>query len=215
MQEYESVNYKGYEIKIYHDEDPMDPREWDNLGTMMCAHREYNLGDEFVSGDEIREFIEENTDIILLPLYLYDHGGITMSTGRFSCPWDSGQVGIIYITKEKARKEYDWKYLTKERIQKIVRYLENEVETYDDYLTGNVFGYQIWKDGEEEDGSCWGFFGHDHEESNLLGYAQDEIDHLIEKEQERIKAGRKRHADYLKGIIRKRIPFIYRKPLIV
>jgi len=37
---------------------------------------------------------------VILPLYLYDHGGITMSTGAFSCPWDSGQVGWIYAPKK-------------------------------------------------------------------------------------------------------------------
>ena len=37
-----------------------------------------------------------------LPLYLYDHGGITMSTNPFSCPWDDGgQVGWIYASKQK------------------------------------------------------------------------------------------------------------------
>ena len=39
-------------------------------------------------------------------LYLYDHSGITMSTGSFCDSWDSGQVGFIYVTKEDIEKEY-------------------------------------------------------------------------------------------------------------
>lgn len=39
--------------------------------------------------------------VAMLPLFLYDHSGITMSTGPFHCPWDSGQVGFIYMTYEK------------------------------------------------------------------------------------------------------------------
>lgn len=38
-------DYKGYTIKIYHDEDAESPRDWDNLGEMVCFHRRYNLGD--------------------------------------------------------------------------------------------------------------------------------------------------------------------------
>jgi len=36
----------SYKIEIEPDLDPMDPREWDNLATMVCWHRRYNLGDE-------------------------------------------------------------------------------------------------------------------------------------------------------------------------
>ena len=97
---------------------------------------------------------------ILLPLYLYDHSGITMRCLPFSCQWDSGQVGWIYITHTKIRKEYGWKKLTKERIEKVTQYLINEVESYDDYLTGSVYGY-VCEDSEHvvDDESCWGFLG--------------------------------------------------------
>lgn len=44
---------------------------------------------------------------VVLPLYLYDHGGITMNTGGFSDPWDSGQVGFIFVSKEKIKKRGD------------------------------------------------------------------------------------------------------------
>ena len=33
-------------IKLVHDHDAESPREWDNLGSMVCAHRRYRLGDE-------------------------------------------------------------------------------------------------------------------------------------------------------------------------
>jgi len=52
---------------------------------------------------------------IILPLYLYDHSGITMNTTGFSCGWDSGQVGYIVMSYEKIRKEYNWKNITKKR----------------------------------------------------------------------------------------------------
>lgn len=94
--------------------------------------------------------------LILLPLYLYDHGGITMSTGSFGCCWDSGQVGWIYATADMIRKEYG--DAGKENYERARALLESEVQTYDLYLTGQCYGYRCLE-GEEEVDSCWGFLG--------------------------------------------------------
>lgn len=193
----EVLDIDGFKVKIYYDSDPQSPREWDNLGTMVCWHRRYNLGDEQPTEgviDWMREVVcnltgEDHDDpnevfnnlVIALPLYLYDHSGITMSTGPFSCPWDSGQVGYIYVTNEKAKKEYSWKKLTAARRKKIEDHLRHEAEVYDQFLRGDVYGYQIEdKDGIEID-SCWGFFGSDHEKSGLMEYVQNNIDYNIQR----------------------------------
>jgi hypothetical protein len=153
----------AFRLRIVRDEDPQDPREWDNLGTMVCWHRRYDLGDEQPS-EYPGEYQDELPPHVALPLYLYDHGGITMRTTNFSCGWDSGQVGFIYVTIAKIKAEYGWEVLTAKRRAKIEQYLRNEVETYDHYLTGNVYGFELEKQvaGEwEPDESCWGFFGDD------------------------------------------------------
>lgn len=80
-----------------------------------------------------------------------------MRTGAFSCPWDSGQVGWIYVSKDRAKKEYNWKTLNKKRIQKVKDCLRGEVETYDKYLTNSFVGYVIEDSEENEVESCWGF----------------------------------------------------------
>ena len=157
---------------IEHDQDPESPRDWETLGTMVCAHKRYRLGDvqadrEYPnadSWDEIKAQIEqENGPCIMLPLYLYDHGGMTMSTAGFNCPWDSGMVGIIYCPRERALGEYSSKRLTKTIRERVVRALTSEVEEYDKYLTGDVWGYVI-EDAEtgEHIDSCWGMFGYDY-----------------------------------------------------
>lgn len=43
--------------------------------------------------------------VAILPLYLYDHSGLTMSTNDFGDRWDSGCVGFIYMEKDTAMKE--------------------------------------------------------------------------------------------------------------
>lgn len=200
MEEYSTIDYKGYQIKILYDEDPFEsPREWENLGTMVCFHRRYDLGDKhgFDSPIEFREFAHYN-NLIILPLYLYDHSGITMSTGSFSCPWDSGQVGWIYVEVEQVRKEWGWKRLSKKRREKIEEVLRSEVKTYDDYLTGNIFGYRIERSGEDVD-SCWGYYG-DPKDSGIIGDCESIIDHDI-------KERRNKKAERLKTFIRHHVPF--------
>jgi hypothetical protein len=156
-------------VKIYQDDMAESPREWDNLGTMVCFHRRYNLGDKHtMTVEEAKAFVNRK-DVISLPLYLYDHSGITMNTTGFSCPWDSGQVGFIYVTREKVRKEYGKKAISPKLLARVLGYLKAEVEVYDSYLTGDVYGFKTFdKAGNELDNSCWGFFGHDFKENGLL-----------------------------------------------
>ena len=119
----------------------------------------------------------------MLPLYLYDHSGITISTGPFNCPWDSGQIGYIYVTKEAIKKEFNRKIMSKKLEQKAIDIMRSEVNTYDDYLTGSVYGYVIEPTDENKeincDDSCWGFFGCNHEKSGLMEMAKNAIDCAI------------------------------------
>jgi len=102
---------------------------------------------------------------------------ITISTSPFGCRFDSGQIGWIYITKDKIEKE-GW---TPEQAEK---YLEGEVQVYDDYLTGNVYGYRITDaDGDDKD-SCYGYYGDDGKE-DMIKECKSTIDHLVKKQEER------------------------------
>ena len=152
----EVVEYRGYHIEVSVDPNPESPREEDNLGHMVCWHSRYNLGDKhkFIDPKDAEQYIKD-THALALPLYLYDHSGITMSTGKFSCPWDSGQVGYIYVTLDEVRKEYSCKVVTPTIRRKAYEVLEQEVKTYDQYITGKVYGYNTVETGD----SCWGYFG--------------------------------------------------------
>jgi hypothetical protein len=188
MQGIDSIEYKGYTINIFPDDHPPDPREeFDHLGTMVCFHRRYDLGDQhdFRNPNEFAEFLKEEKPICL-PLYLYDHSGITISTKseRFrACDpqgWDWGMLGYIYATKEDVRKEYGVKHVTRKILEKVTKLLQSEVQEYDHYLTGNVYGYEITK-GERQAGevidSCWGFFGYP--EDDMIAAAKAVIDQII------------------------------------
>jgi hypothetical protein len=153
------TNHKGYEILIEQDDNPINPRmENANLGIMLCKHRRYNLGDDVdANKDEVLNMLAGKIkDVVALPLYLYDHSGITMNTTGFSCPWDSGLVGCIYADYNKIRSWYGVKKVTKNLIEKVKDMFRSEVKAYDNYISGNVYSYTILKDNEEMD-SCGGY----------------------------------------------------------
>lgn len=168
------INIDGIEVGIFRDDDPFpSPRSWDNLGTMVCFHSKYDLGDEheFDSPDEFQEAIEK--DWIIKKIYLYDHSGITISSKPFQSHWDSGQVGWIYVTMDKAKEVFPGIEDEEELVAKTRNALENEIEYYDMYLTGDVYGYMI-KVFDDYVGGCWGFYGDNHETSGLIEHAQEE-----------------------------------------
>ena len=153
--------YKTYKkgnktLEIHTDELPESPRDWDNVGTMVCLHKRYTMGD--VQDMDLDEANKIEKRSLSLPIYMYDHSGQTISTEPFSCRWDSGKLGFIYVTHEEAKKRMGWKSITPKRKEKLLEILKNEVTTYDQYITGEVYGFKIMEEGEEVD-SCWGIFG--------------------------------------------------------
>jgi hypothetical protein len=177
----ETIEHEGLRIKVYPDEDPIDPRkEYDNLGKMICFHKRYRLGDEheydpddYRNWDEMEKALVEGEDAaLILPVYLYDHSGLRMKIGSFQgllpqghAEFDSGQVGFILVSKAKVREEYSVKRVSKQVLAKAYEALKSEVNVYDEYLSGQVYGYVIEEDADGNelppdlhDSRC-GFFG--------------------------------------------------------
>lgn len=145
--EIERFEHAGCTVRIMQEEDPSfgDPRDADNLGTMVCWHPDYVLGDEQIGGSrgavktafetergrtdfESMEQIERylrvaRGAVVVLPLYLLDHSGISMSAGSNtvgrgdtaipgggsdswgnSRGWDTTMCGFIYTTKDRIRE---------------------------------------------------------------------------------------------------------------
>ncbi len=202
----------GYEARyLAHDSNAENPRKWDNLGSMVCWHNKYDLGDdhnwtspesflddigeydtipEYVPDEQHKKFRDKRIDktVVMLPLYLYDHSGLTMRTTPYSCRWDSGQVGFIYLThedikKEMARPKYKKgqinpslspiKRVTKDDIKRARKALVGEVETFDKYLTGDVYTIVMEtydEDKNQVDYDCVsGFYGQEDAEEELRG----------------------------------------------
>lgn len=109
---------------------------------------------------------------VILPLYLYDHSGLAMSTGKFNCPWDSGRVGFIYCDKATVQKEWGGDTEAAERC------LRAEVEVYSDYIGGYCYGYIAEEliDGEwEHVDSCFGFIGRDPNTNGIKDHLDEDF----------------------------------------
>lgn len=203
----EEITYKGYTIKISQDTHPSDPRrDWDNLGTIYGKWGEGNFSDIEVNNNWEDTKDHLNKHYIWLPVYGYEHGGRTVKTTPFGSRWDSGLMGVIAISKDAARKEYG--RLTKNNVEKIERCLLGEVETFDNLLTGNVWGYEVSKDDEDLN-SCWDYFGDwDNKEYGPLTEAKSVVDYYISlKVKERISR--------VKQWIQNKVPLHYRQELIL
>ena len=125
----------GFTVEVVIDEDPENPaKNWDMFGTIVLWDRcRYNFGHETADRDTLLE-ISNDPNNIVLPVYLYDHSGIRISTSPFSCPWDSGQVGVIYCTKKKAVYEFGKKRFTTKVREAAIKYMTSEIESIEEEL---------------------------------------------------------------------------------
>jgi hypothetical protein len=186
---------------VEQDDMACDPRKDPHVGIMVCWHQRYKLGDEqpkyspaewkkmlacsvdeeFNSLDDDSEGYDEKVapilreKVIMLPLFLMDHSGLSISTRDFNDRWDSGQIGWIYVTR---------KSLSSEGIEDPEGSLRGEVEEYDRYLRGDMYGFVLEQitcceccgnmDYEDMD-SCWGFGGDDIESNGMLENISEEL----------------------------------------
>jgi hypothetical protein len=178
-------------LQIFQDTWGESPREWSNLGTMAVFHKRYNFGDDvdfkaddFDNWSEMGEYINKDLDAaVCIPIYMYDHSGITINCDGFACPWDSGQVGYIYASRQKLKDEYGVKRISNVMLERAEKALRREVHLMDQYITGDVYGFQVIKrylntDGEiQEDiiDSCSGFYGDNFKENGMMEYINTDL----------------------------------------
>ena len=155
----------------------------------MCEAR----GEEGAYNEKAQEFVGDIFDkyFISAPLYLYDHSGITISMGPFSCPWDSGCVGFIYVTRKRAEEELglddgdlptgrDFKNYESLDDYVVNHIFANEIKVYDQYLRGDVWYFVIEDAGGDVVDSCAGFFGDDWKTNGLADQISDRCKALID-----------------------------------
>lgn len=117
-------------------------------------------------------------------LEAYIHSGVRLAIryeGNFpDRGWDVSNVGLVFVSK----KEWRLQKKAKEAAASLV----NE---WNDYLSGDVYGFVIENAEGEEQLSCWGFYGRDRSKTggilrgvetlNALIEARNEVDSLTNK----------------------------------
>lgn len=190
---YETIEYRGYTIKIVYDTDSESPRVWDNIGTIYSNCRNYNPDGHDI--DELLDIKELSVDHVWVKVYAYIHGGITIKCTPFGCAWDSGLFGFIVASKEKAMRYCGFKTWGEEEEKKVESILQGEIETLNDYYTGSVYGYVVEKNGEVMD-ACYGFYGDDGLKQ-INADCRDLIDFYIKK-------ARRERIEYLRRKLKKK-----------
>lgn len=159
MERYETVKSKNgkYLLDIRYDYDAETPRAWDNLGTIYgywkgtCGI----IDEEAIGGynsfeEEFENEVGKFEDYIYLNVYGYDHGGRAVSTSSFGCPWDSGQIGYIYVSKKDILAEFGGKRVGKKLREMIEEVLKKEIEDLNRWLQNDVYGYFLYEINEKE-----------------------------------------------------------------
>lgn len=171
----ETLAKDGFTAEILHDEDPMSPKEWDQLGTLVTWHRSYCFDQDgrkvFGSPAEFLGAAKEG-GWIFLPVAMIDHSGISLYEGTRAhiCDpggWDSGQVGFIYTTPERMK-------VIGTPTSEVENVLRGELEQWDQYVTGDVYGVVVSGPDSGVRESCWGFYG--------LEYAKQEAQEMLDAE---------------------------------
>ena len=167
----------GKTLNIIQDSHCENPRSWDNLSKMIFFNKKKSIGDKhdinFPFDFESRQyFIERGGEYvkkitnssICLPVHYYEHGGCGISLSYeypYNCRWDSCTIGFVIVTKEDIRKEYGVKRISQKILGRVMKVVEGETETLNQYISGEVYGFEVKnEDGKIED-SCWGFYGVD------------------------------------------------------
>jgi hypothetical protein len=125
--------------------------------------------------EEIKKFY------VILPVFVLDHSGISISTRDFNDSWDSYIAGFIYVDNYKVMEVNDILLFDGNTVEDTERILNAEIEIYNNYVQGNVFGFileekatcQCCKHTEYNHiNSCWRFYGeltNDELKQNLVG----------------------------------------------
>lgn len=184
---YHMEKLNTFTIKIYIDEDPQNPREWDNLGelikfrgtsyTFWDKSQDYEIflqdmgemgypDDEYVLNEDGEDTENPSLEgLIRMAKRKSENIWIPVDIydynygARMSESTDSEPDGAIIADFQTIRKEYNCQTITPEIEEKVRARLKGETGSMNNYLSGECYGYVIEDASGESLDSCWGFLG--------------------------------------------------------
>ncbi len=174
----------GVVCTVWYDDSPEDPiNDWDVPGKFALFHGRYALGncrEEFKTPDDLHKWVRRHRKSIEFEfdVYMYDHSGIALSLWPFQCPWDSGQIGRVILKRSEVNRLVPKGTPKEERRKLAENYARGVLETYEQYLNGDVGGYTVEGDEVDEE-SCGGFYGFSNDigdkDNQMIRAARDSI----------------------------------------
>lgn len=163
----------GRVLELFHDPDPPFPfgPDADSFGTLVWWHSRYTFGppSPYATPDDFLRALAADPDAVALPVYLYDHGGLAVSTtptGVFADPWDAGQLGWIWASGATIRAEFGAAPDARDRATALLR---AEIDELNMVLRGAAYGFRAYREircsccgavtDRADETSCWGFIG--------------------------------------------------------
>lgn len=161
MSHYKQFKVGRCVVRIKPDEDTESPSSWcDESLFIVAKHRQFYVPEpgEKKCPDGPEELPERYLKTHwIFPLEAYIHSGVRLAFGREGNfpdrQWDVSQVGFVFVSKKTRR------------LRKSARNLASDlIDTWNQYLSGDVWGYVVLKDSDniDEDDvleSSWGMYG--------------------------------------------------------
>lgn len=192
--------YKGYTYTIEQEEYCEHPYIDDDyaIGSLVTWLRNYELStpDAFIdkrrkrfeSPDEVHEACDNGELVFCAPVFAYIHGGITIRMGSMGNwpdqQWDCGFAGMVYVTRDAAKKEWPEHFKANGRIKNKKALIaacqslcDSMVAVIDQWATGDVWYFTIFDPEGEEVDSCGMCYGHEYTQKEI----ESIIDHCIER----------------------------------
>ena len=187
----ESLDYKNYKINVYQDTNYDCHIDTTDPGLFLTAyHRDFEVNPKELitkaecvalatgGDDDLKTRCKElMKQYYYFGLEAYIHSGVRLALayeGNFvDRNWDVSQLGMVFASKKEFKTRADAK-----------KAALGLIETWNDDLNGNVYGYIIENKNGEEFGGCWGFCG-DYQKNGLIESAEVEVrDDIITVEAE-------------------------------
>ena len=220
----ETINHKGLTIKIFQDISHQNsPDDWEDSNLFLVHyHRDFEITrDEIITKDEVGAiltgdyerfdngsgYFKNNCKVIEKKYHTfgvdaYIHSGVSLSlTGGFGGRlsqgherFDVSSVGLILVSKKETKN--------KKKARELAKGL---IESWNDNLSGNIYGYVIENKTGNNLGSCWGFYG-DYNKSGIIEEAKAETEGIIKQKT-------KKHIQRLKNQIKNGVSINKREPV--
>lgn len=183
----ETIEKEGLTLTISYDHDSDGPSDWGDDGLFLIAnHREFYVlppgvkrEDGFPDAEDMIAKYKKTHHIYGLEAYI--HSGVVLALsgeGNF-CDrrWDVSQLGLVFASKK------EWRLKVKAR-----KAAEGLINTWNQWLGGDVYHFSIEDaDGDHID-SCGGFYGIEHVREDANASLEHAIKERRDKKAKKLKA---------------------------